>query len=273
MRNRRLILAALGLLMCSAAHANLLGRYFSGTNIDPNGILRTEGLVERFSRVDANIDFWNGSQYYRWQPISGYGDNYTVEWTGFVKIDVAGEYGFGTISDDGSQIWINGELIVDNGEGQWYDWEDNMGENDPGEPNLPVFLGVGYHAIMVRFYEGPSYDGIELWWLAPGSGPSDIPYYGTTFHGTPPTYNPNTNWAIVPASVLFTGDEYNQTVCGMDLNSDGIVNLYEFAAMAAEWMTPGAPGAGDFTGDGSVDMEDMAALLVFWLEECQLAIP
>lgn len=251
----------------SIGHANLLGRYLKGVNIDPNGILQTDGLVESFSRVDANIDFWDGSRYYRWQPIAGNGDNYTVEWTGYIRIDTAGEYGFGTISDDGSQIWIDDQLIVDNGEGQWYDWEDNITEYEANEPNQPVYLNPGYHSIMVRFYEGPSYDGIELWWLLPGSGLSDIPYYGTTFHGTPPTYNPNTNWNIVPSSVLYTPDEYNAIICSLDINTDGIINFYEFSAMASQWRTP-SPVYGDFNGNGTVDMDDLAQFSRFWLEVC-----
>ncbi len=254
-------------LLGTMAYGNLLGKYYAGVNIDVNGILQTQGLTERFRRVDANIDFWDGSRYFRWQPISGQPDNYTVEWTGYIRIDVPGEYGFGTISDDGSQIWIDGQLIVDNGEGQWYDWEDNMGENEPGEPNQPVYLNVGYHAIMVRFYEGPTYDGIELWWLRPGTGPSDIPYYGTTFHGIPPTYNPNTNWAIVPASVLVTPEEYNALTCAMDLYSDGVINLHDFAILAGQWQTL-TPVVGDLTGDGTVDMEDLALFVMFWLEPC-----
>lgn len=265
MKKTQLLVFVGVLLLTGISYGNLLGVYFSGVNIDPNGILQTTGLTERFRRVDANIDFWDGSRYY---TIPGLGRDYTVEWTGYIKIDQPGEYGFGTISDDGSQIWINGQLVVDNGEGQWYDWEDNMGENEPGEPNQPVYLGIGYHSIMVRFYEGPSYDGIELWWLLPDSGLSDIPYYGTTFHGTPPTYNPNTNWVIVPASALLTPDEYNVLTCAMDLDKDGLVNLYEFSMMAAEWKTQAPPVYGDFTGNGTVDMEDLAELLIFWLEPC-----
>ena len=268
MKYIKLVILILVVLLCSTAHANLLGRYFSGTSFDPNGIILTTGLTEQFSRVDANIEYWNGSQYYRWQPIANYPDNYTVEWTGYMKIDLPGEYGFGTISDDGSQIWINDKRTVDNGESQWYDWEDNMGENDKGIPAQPVNLDVGYHKIMVRFYEGSNHDGIELWWLLPGSGLSDIPYYGTTFHGTPPTANPNTNWNIIPADVLFTEDEFNQLVCAMDLNPDGIINFYELSIMAANWQTSAIASQGDFNTDGVVDVEDLGQLSIFWLKSC-----
>ncbi len=245
----------------------LTGRYFSGTSFDPDGIILVEGLTEQFTRVDASIDYWDGTRYYRWQPIPGYGDNYTVQWTGYIEISVPGEYGFGTISDDGSQVWIDGKLVVDNGEGQWYDWEDNLTEYDAGEPNQPVMLNCGFHKIMVRFYEGPSYDGIELWWLLPGSGVSDIPYYGTTFHGTPPTYNPNTNWNKVPAAVLFTESEVNQFACRMDLNGDGVLNYYEFSVLSSQWGMSGSLSA-DFYVDGNVDMCDLVRLADLWLVSC-----
>lgn len=251
----------------TTVHADLLGRYFQGRNI-VNGVIETDGLVEQFSRVDANIDYWNGTSTYRWEPVAGYPSSYTVEWTGFIKIEVPGEYGFGTISDDGSQVWINGQMVVNNGETQWFDWEDNITEHDPGDPNQPVYLHPGFHAITVRFYEAGSYDGIQLWWLVPGSGPSDIPYYGTTFHGVRPTYNPNTNWSLTPAAVLYTPDQVDALACQKDLNQDGLVNLDDFQILAANWLSAQPFSGGDFSGDGFVGIEDMMEFVWVWLMSC-----
>jgi len=41
-------------------------------------------------------------------------DNFGVVYSGFIDIPVAGNYRFGTRSDDGSKLWINGEVLVDN---------------------------------------------------------------------------------------------------------------------------------------------------------------
>lgn len=203
-----LLIAAILLLFVEGAAQTpgegLTGRYYQGWSIDSLGYISFEGLNEAFSRIDSTIDFWNGSRFYRWQPLAGWNDNFSVGWSGFIFIEQGGEYGFGTMSDDGSQIFIDDSLIVDNSESQWYDWEDNVGEGDTsGTPFLPFVLDSGFHAISVRFYEKGVYEGIELWWLKPGSGVSDIPYYGTNFHGIPPTFNANTNWELVPTAVMY----------------------------------------------------------------------
>jgi hypothetical protein len=183
----------------------LMGHYYQNYLVDTADVIIFDGLTEVFTQIDTVIDFWDGGSNYRWQPVSGYGDHYSVQWKGYIYIEEAGQYGFGTISDDGSQIFIDSALIVDNGEEQWYDWEDNMGESDTSNtPFIPLLLDSGVHEILITFYEDRYYDGIELWWFKPGPDTSDIPYYGKNFSSNPPTYNPNTTWEIIPKSVLYS---------------------------------------------------------------------
>ncbi len=245
------------LVTVSNAHAGLLGRYYNGWAINEQNIIDFEGISEAFSRVDSHIEFWDGNSSYRWSPIPGRGDHYGVEWTGYVQIEQAGAYGFGTISDDGSQVWIDGTLVVDNRESQWYDWEDNISEGDqPGATFPPLVLDKGFHEIMVRFYDGPHFDGIELWWLLPDAGPSSIPYHGTTFHGVPPTFNSQTNWQIVPPNVLFT--EALVTPTG-DFDLDGDVDAFDLGIWQTGFgITSGASVTdGDADHDGDVDAFDL----------------
>lgn len=183
----------------------LLGDYYRGWSLSPSGLIDFTGQSLAFSRVDPMLDLWNGSQWYRHEPIAGRGDDYGIQWNGWIFIEQAGIYGFGTISDDGSQVFIDGNLVVDNSQGQWYDWEDNLSEgHDPAQVFQPLELSAGVHSIRVSFYEGPHYDGIELWWLRPGRGTSVIPYTGTNFHDIPPAFNPATNWELVPQAVLYS---------------------------------------------------------------------
>ncbi len=62
--------------------------------------------------------------------------------------------------------------------------------------------------------------------------------------------------------------QYNQLICEMDLYPDGVINLAEFAYIAAEWQTETAPVMGDLTGDGQVNLDDLAELGNFWLDYC-----
>jgi hypothetical protein len=172
----------------------LTGRYYSGFKVVSNNIV-FEGLTLSKTETNTLFDLWNGSQYYDWNPIGN--GAYSVEWTGFLLVPDPGSYGFGTISDDGSQMWIDGDLVVNNYEEQWYDWQEGY-----------CYLGRGYHQIRIAFYENASYSGIELWWLSPTNAPSVLPYSGDNFHSTPPTYQAATKWQIIPSSVLFTAAPY-----------------------------------------------------------------
>lgn len=172
-------------LSCGAATAEegLLGYYYSDFSVVSNRIA-FDGLTLEATRTDTAFDFWDGSAQYDWNPIGHRA--YSVRWTGFLRVTHPGVYGFGTISDDGSEVWIDGERVVDNHEEQWFDWQEGW-----------CFLETGFHRIEITFYERTAYSGIEVWWLKPENAPSDLPYSGEDFYTTPPTFNPDTRWEIL----------------------------------------------------------------------------
>ncbi|MCK9555110.1 glycoside hydrolase family 3 C-terminal domain-containing protein [bacterium] len=63
------------------------------------------------TRVDRNINFdWDGSS-----PGSGLGaNNFSARWTGNFTPSKSGEYDLGLLSDDGSRLYIDGKLVVNN---------------------------------------------------------------------------------------------------------------------------------------------------------------
>ena len=212
----RMVIATL-ILLCAGtvrAEEGLIGRYYSDFEVSDDGVITFDEADLSATRVDAQIDFWNSDCTYFWNGTAPY-NHYGVRWTGYLRIDQAGEYGFGTVSDDGSTLHIDGELVVSNAEEQYFDWEDNIAEGSftglypegyghPDSLTGPLYLEEGYHTIDVRFFEARVYDGIEVWWLRPDMGPSDIPYVGTNGDVGPITPNPTTNWEIIPSSVLST---------------------------------------------------------------------
>ena len=208
-----IIASSLLLIGVAQAEPGLLGQYYSDYTVT-DGIVDFDEADLAASRIDANIDFWNGACGFYWQPVSPV-NHFGVRWTGYLRIDEAGDYGFGTVSDDGSQVYLDGDLIVDNGEEQYWDWEDCISEGSyaglypegygrPDSLTGAIYLDEGYHAIEVRFFEAGVYDGIELWWLKPGLGASDIPYYGSNCSNGGLSYNSDTNWELVPSEVLST---------------------------------------------------------------------
>nr|WP_262923992.1 PA14 domain-containing protein [Spirosoma liriopis] len=91
-------------------------------------------------------------------------DNYGYEFVGYVQVTTPGEYTFYTDSDDGSKLWIGSQLLVDNN-------YVHASRTVSGQ----LCLGVGYHAIRVRFTQ--AYEGavLNVSWQGPDFAKQPIP--------------------------------------------------------------------------------------------------
>jgi hypothetical protein len=90
---------------------------------------------------------------------------YSIIWQGTLRIDQVGVYRFGTNSDDGSWLFINGELVVDNG--------GHHGAIYVEGPALE--LDRGDHEIEVRYFQDGGSHKFELFWIPPGRGRELMP--------------------------------------------------------------------------------------------------
>ena len=83
--------------------------------------------------------------------------NFAIRYVGNIKISTAGRYRFGTASDDGSRLLINGKTVVDNDgiHGRTV----RMGE---------VELTVGSHEFEVQFFNGGAGAELRVFWSGPG---------------------------------------------------------------------------------------------------------
>jgi hypothetical protein len=120
---------------------------------NPGVLSSTTATVERVNFLGEGAEGRFGANL----PLpGGPGDQYVIQATGFVEIQVAGFYTFGMNSDDGGRIRINGSnLFADN---TYHGPLDNYGNR---------FLSAGLHSFEVVMFEGFGGDSVEFF-AAPG---------------------------------------------------------------------------------------------------------
>jgi PA14 domain len=115
-----------------------------------------------YVRVDKTVDF----------PEMGEGDfhgtklssNFYARWSGFLKIEKQGTYRFFIESDDGSKLFIDNKLVVNNG-----------GVHSMTEKAAPVDLTPGVYPFAVEYFQGNGGAGCIVNWAAPGERRQPIP--------------------------------------------------------------------------------------------------
>jgi hypothetical protein len=122
----------------------LSGQYFSTRDIYATAAL---------TRTDPNIDFnWSTGS-----PMSGIpSDGFSIRWTGQIEPQFSERYTFYTYADDGTRLWINDELVVDN----WYNG--SVSENSGA---IDLQAGVRYD-IRLEYYDYTSTARVHLSWAS-----------------------------------------------------------------------------------------------------------
>src|SRR5580698_1509579 len=83
---------------------------------------------------------------------------FAINYSGRFWVEKAGDYGFSLISDDGANLYIDGERVIE-----------NDGQHPPRERVGAVQLSHGVHEIRVSYFQGPRYHvALVLKMAAPG---------------------------------------------------------------------------------------------------------
>ena len=101
-------------------------------------------------RIDRQINFEHTTDTF---PCTAMSDHFYARWSGKIRIPRDGKYTFFTESDDGSRLWIDGKVIVDNG--GLHAMEEKSGELD---------LKAGDHEIKMELFENDGEVGCKLSW-------------------------------------------------------------------------------------------------------------
>lgn len=105
------------------------------------------------------------------EDFGGLQDNYLVQVLANLTIDTAGTYMFRLTSDDGSELVIDDQVVVD-----------HDGLHGPTAKDGSVTLTAGVHALRVNYFEATNGERLTLSWQKPGQ----------------------TSFSVVPTSVLST---------------------------------------------------------------------
>ena len=112
-------------------------------------------------RIDARINFEQTADTFAGTTMS---DHFYVRWTGRIRIPRDAKVTFFTESDDGSRLWIDGKVVVDNG--GVHPMEEKSGEID---------LKAGDHEIKVELFENDGEVGCKLSWESSGTAKEILP--------------------------------------------------------------------------------------------------
>jgi len=139
------------------------------------------------TRRDATVNFdWNINA-----PANGIGeDGFSIRWTGWIVPEYTETYTFYTYADDGTRLWINDTLVID-------DWSNHAAREVSGTITLQA--GVSY-SIRLEYYDNIQAALVSLSWSSPS-----VPK------------------AIIPERNLFTADPGNSVISDTAPNNGVIV--------------------------------------------------
>ena len=192
------------------------------------------------STVDDQINHPLTPKGSSWPGIPGdvYG-TFIVMWSGFVYIDVAGDYDFKISSRDGARVWVNHNLVINN-------WGCFRELNE--KTNTVSFDSTGYAYIDMTYFTSGNDFGITLSWMKPNTADYEVIPASKLFHMPASSFSYTTS-----AAQYFRGTAIaaNKPVF-FGVPSSG----YTFT------ITPALPAGltlqttGDITGTPSTDAEE-----------------
>ena len=157
-------------------------------------------LMPIYTFVTANLDvppreYTEGFPSPKQQTIV---ENFAIRFRGQLAVDTPGKWMFSLYSDDGSKLFIDGKLVVD-----------NDGIHAPRLEGGSVTLSAGRHPVEIHYFQGPRHTIALQWFYVPPNGFPDgeaqhsqsqrfTSGFQNSFH-----YSFNTIGRIVPPELIY----------------------------------------------------------------------
>ena len=91
-------------------------------------------------------------------------ENFMLQFEGYIDIPTNGNYTFYLNSDDGSKMWLDDALLID-----------NDGQHGATEVSASIFLTNGMHKIEVGYFQATGSKTLSASWQGPGFSKEEIP--------------------------------------------------------------------------------------------------
>jgi len=217
----------------------LYGQFFANTGLTGAAVA---------TRTDQNLDFnWAGAS-----PNAGVATtNWSAKWTGAVHPPTTGSYTFSLTSDDGSRLYVNGQLVIGN-------WADQGSTTKTGT----VTLTAGQAAtVEVDYYQGGGSDNLTLGWQVPGQSLQDQAVTGAKSADVAVVFVSKYESEGYDVGDIDLGSAQNNLVSAVAAaNPNTVVVLNTGSAVTMPWVA-GVKGVVEAWYPGQEDGNAIAALL------------
>ncbi len=178
-------------------------------------------------------------------------ENFGFRYSGYISVPTAGRYGFFTESDDGSQLFVDDKLVVD-----------NAGTHGNTEKRGTVQLTAGEHAIMVSYFNGGGEWSLKVSYRGPGITKQEIPASALFHVGQPMTPLDAESFTVNPDLVARGRELFGSlgcAACHQSGSSDAALKPNRPAKSLASLNASAGSGClGDASGPGAAryDLND-----------------
>ena len=173
-------------------------------------------LIDRFPdhvRIESNLQYGSSSQAY-----PGLDDRFKNNWgarfSGLITIPEAGNWTFYLTTDDGSEMWLDGQSLIQ-----------NYGSHGMREISNWKILDEGVHDFRIEFFQGGGPHGLQFSWEGPNQTKSFIPPSAFTLAGgyVPSPSSLIHQWDFEDGSGGFANDSVNSST-NLTLNNMNSTN-------------------------------------------------
>lgn len=147
-------------------NAGLKAEFFDNQGMGHTLLPENTNRIPDIITVESQINYPDSGAAWNTDSVGNlpWADEFSLRASGYVDIVNDGTYTFELTSDDGSKLWVDGELVVDN---------DGHHGMDAVEGSIDLIAGkVPIH---LEYYENLGGAGLELRWEGPGIGKQIIP--------------------------------------------------------------------------------------------------